>query len=468
MDNPYHDKWLILIAVSLALFMGAIDGTIVNVALPTLVANFHTDFPTIQWVVLAFLLGLSVLLLSVGRLADMMGKKRIFMLGLVIFIVSSALCGLSPTVYFLIAARLLQSSGAAMLLALGIAIVTETWPSAERGKALGISAGVISLGIVLGPSLGGLIIGTLSWHWIFFINVPLGLLTLAMVWRSMPPLHPKAAHEKFDFAGAVVLAGGLLALLLALTVGQNVGFGHPGILALFGVAIVTLVLFVLIEQRARYPMVDLSLFRNLQFSLNLATGALAFIAIAAVVFFLPFYLQLVLGQPVIAVGLLMGAAPLVQTVLGPLSGSISDRYGTRSVSIVGLIVLVAGYLIASTMGVDTSPAGFVLRMLPIGIGMAIFQSPNNSAIMGAAPRNRLGIASGMLSITRTVGQTMGVALLGAFFAVLLSYYAGQPTDLSVAAPADIAHALRGEFLMAAALLGFALLLSLLAWRRERR
>lgn len=468
MDNPYHDKWLILIAVSLALFMGAIDGTIVNVALPTLVANFHTDFPTIQWVVLAFLLGLSVLLLSVGRLADMMGKKRIFMLGLVIFIISSALCGLSPTVYFLIAARLLQSSGAAMLLALGIAIVTETWPSAERGKALGISAGVISLGIVLGPSLGGLIIGTLSWHWIFFINVPLGLLTLAMVWRSMPPLHPKVAHEKFDFAGAVVLAGGLLALLLALTVGQNVGFGHPGILALFGVAIVTLVLFVLIEQRARYPMVDLSLFRNLQFSLNLATGALAFIAIAAVVFFLPFYLQLVLGQPVIAVGLLMGAAPLVQTVLGPLSGSISDRYGTRSVSIVGLIVLVAGYLIASTMSVDTSPAGFVLRMLPIGIGMAIFQSPNNSAIMGAAPRNRLGIASGMLSITRTVGQTMGVALLGAFFAVLLSYYAGQPTDLSVAAPADIAHALRGEFLMAAALLGFALLLSLLAWRRERR
>ncbi|MCA9870510.1 MAG: MFS transporter, partial [Anaerolineae bacterium] len=169
MDNMYRNKWLILGAVSLALFMGTVDSTIVNVALPTMVADFNTNFPTIQWVVLAFLLGLSVLMLSVGRLADMLGKKRIFLLGLVIFTAGSALCGLSPTVYVLIAARLIQSIGAAMLLALGVAIVTETWPSAERGKALGFSAGVISLGIVVGPTAGGLIINALSWHWIFFV-----------------------------------------------------------------------------------------------------------------------------------------------------------------------------------------------------------------------------------------------------------------------------------------------------------
>lgn len=468
MDTEYRNKWPILAAVSLALFMATIDGTIVNVALPTLVADFQTDFPTIQWVVLAFLLGLSVLMLSVGRLADMLGKRRIFMLGLVIFTAGSALCGLSPTVYALIAARLVQSIGAAMLLALGVAIVTETWPPQERGKALGVSAGVISLGVVIGPSVGGIIISALSWHWIFFVNVPLGLLALAATWRYVPAQKPKSEREKFDFLGAGVLAVGLLALLLALTVGQTAGFGEPGILALFGVAAVGLVLFVLIERRVRFPMLDLNLFRNTQFSLNLATGALTFVAISAVVFLLPFYLELVLGLSVLQVGLLMGVAPLLLAILGPLAGSLSDRYGTRPVSVVGLTALVVGYLFASTMDTDTTPGGYVLRMLLVGVGMGVFQSPNNSAIMGAAPRHRLGIASSMLSITRTLGQTVGIALLGALFAVLLTFYAGQPTDISVAAPADIASALQNEFLLAAALVGFGLILSLFDWRRERR
>ncbi|MCB0204883.1 MAG: MFS transporter, partial [Anaerolineae bacterium] len=425
----YRNKWLILGAVSLALFMGTVDSTIVNVALPTMVADFNTNFPTIQWVVLAFLLGLSVLMLSVGRLADMLGKKRIFLLGLVIFTAGSALCGLSPTVYVLIAARLIQSIGAAMLLALGVAIVTETWPSAERGKALGFSAGVISLGIVVGPTAGGLIINALSWHWIFFVNVPLGLLALIAVWRYVPPLTPKSNHEQFDFLGAGVFAVGLLALLLGLTVGQTIGFGDPRILALFGLAAVSLVLFIAIEQRVRFPMVDLNLFRNLQFSLNLATGALTFVAIAAVVFLLPFYLELALSLPVAQVGILMASTPLVLAVLGPLSGSLSDRFGTRPVSVIGLAILTVGYLVASTMNATTTPLGFILRMLLIGVGMGVFQSPNNSAIMGAAPRNRLGIASGMLSITRTLGQTTGIALLGALFASALSIYAGQPTDI---------------------------------------
>ncbi len=224
MDTPYRNKWWILAAVSLALFMGTVDGTIVNVALPTLVKDFNTDFPTIQWVVLAFLLGLSVLMLSVGRLADMAGKKRIFSIGLVIFVAGSILCGLSPTVYALIAARLVQSIGAAMTVALGVAIVTETWPPEERGKAIGFSSGVISLGIVIGPTVGGLIISLLSWHWIFFVNVPLGVLALFLVWRYIPALQPKAQHERFDFAGAAVLGLGLLAFLLALTAGQRAGF----------------------------------------------------------------------------------------------------------------------------------------------------------------------------------------------------------------------------------------------------
>lgn len=468
MDNRYRNKWLILGAVSLALFMGTVDSTIVNVALPTMVADFGTNFPTIQWVVLAFLLGLSVLMLSVGRLADMLGKKRIFLLGLVIFTIGSVFCGLSQTVYVLIGARVVQSVGAAMLLALGVAIVTETWPPEERGKALGFSSGVISLGIVVGPTVGGLLISVLTWHWIFFVNVPLGLLALAAVWRYVPPLQPKSSHERFDFLGAAVFAIALLALLLGLTIGQTIGFGDARILGLFGLAAAALVLFVAIERRVPFPMVDLSLFRNIQFSLNLATGALTFVAIAAVVFLLPFYLELALSLPVFQIGLLLASTPVVLAVLGPLSGSLSDRFGTRPVSVIGLTILVLGYLVASTMDTATTPWGFILRMLLIGVGMGVFQSPNNSAIMGAAPRHRLGIASGMLSITRTLGQTTGIALLGALFASAVSNYAGRPTDISVASPAAIADALHDQFLLVAGLVGIGLALSLLAWWWERR
>ena len=437
MDTPYRNKWWILAAVSLALFMGTVDGTIVNVALPTLVQDFHTDFPTIQWVVLAFLLGLCVLTLSVGRLADMAGKKRIFGIGLAIFVAGSILCGLSPSVYALIAARLVQSIGAAMTVALGVAIVTETWPPEERGKAIGFSSGVISLGIVIGPTLGGLIISLLSWHWIFFVNVPLGVLALFLVWRYIPALKPKAQHERFDFVGAVVLGLGLLAFLLALTVGQRpVSPPFLSSLSLWWL-LSSMVVFVAVERRVRSPMIDLGLFRNVQFSLNLVTGFLTFVAIAAVTFLMPFYLELVMKQPVARVGLLIAVVPLVLAVLGPLSGSLSDRFGTRPVSVVGLILLVMGYLTASTInGSIVLPWGYILRMLPIGLGMGVFQSPNNSAIMGEAPRNRLGIASSMLSLTRTLGQTAGIAVMGAFFASRLNAYAGQPVDISDA-PADV-------------------------------
>jgi MFS family permease len=239
-------------------------------------------------------------------------------------------------------------------------------------------------------------------------------------------------------------------------------------LALFLLFIAAVIAFVMVEQRVPYPLVDLSLFRNPQFSLNLLTGALTFIAIAAVTFLLPFYLQLVLGLPVVRVGILIASVPLVLAILGPLAGSLSDRFGTRPVSVVGLGFLVLGYLTSSTLSVSTTPLGFVLRMLPIGLGMGTFQSPNNSAIMGAAPHNRLGVASGMLSVTRTLGQTTGIALMGALFASRLNHYAGMPVDISEAAPAILTQALHDQFLVMAGLVGTGLMISLWSWRRERR
>ncbi len=469
MQGPdYSRKWWVLAAVTVGLFLGAIDGSIVNIALPTLVREFHTTFPTIQWVVLAFLLGMTTLMLSVGRLADMLGKKNIFAAGLALFTLASALCGLSPSVYALIAFRLLQSVGAAMVVALGIAIVTETWPPEERGMAIGVAGGTISLGIVVGPTLGGLLIATLGWRAIFYVNVPLGAIAILMVLRYVPDLRPARSGETFDYLGAVVIGAGLLALSLALTIGQNLGFSDVRILALFGIALVAGAAFVFIEQRARHPMLDFSLFRVPQFSLNLLTGLLTFVAVSGIIFLLPFYLELALGLPVAQIGLLMAIVPVVLAILGPVAGSLSDRFGTRPVSIIGLGFIILGYLTSSTLTTSTTPLGFVLRMLPLGIGMGTFQSPNNSAIMGSAPRPRLGVASGTLSMTRTLGQTTGVAVLGAVFASRLDHYAGADVDIATAGAPVLVSALQDQFHLAALVIVFGLVVALMTWRYERR
>lgn len=459
-------KWWILIAVGVVLFLGSVDGSIVNVALPTLMRDFHTDFPTVQWVVLSYLLGLTVLLVSMGRLADMTGKKRVFSAGIVLFLLGSALCGLAQGVYWLIGFRFLQSVGAAMMLALGIAILTETWPSRERGKAIGLAAGFISMGIVIGPAIGGLMLQVWSWHWIFFVNVPIGAAAFTLVILFVPPLHPKGGRETFDLAGAAALSIALLCGTLAITLGQGIGFLALSVVGLLAAATLAILLFVWIETHVRYPMLDLTLFREVQFSLNLFTSVLVFVAISGVVLLLPFYLELVLHQPLQAVGLLMAVVPLSMAFVQPASGMLSDRLGTRKVTMVGLCIIFAGYLLMTTLRADGTPLGFVLRMLPVAIGMAIFNSPNNSAIMGSAPKDRLGVASAVLSTVRTLGQVIGISVLGAFFYSRLAAQTGGAIGLDVAPPQAIVAALHDQFWLVSVLIAIAIAMSLWAWRWE--
>jgi EmrB/QacA subfamily drug resistance transporter len=463
----YSKKWWVLLAVGLSLFLGSVDGSIVNVAVEPLMSALGADFPTVQWVILAYLLTLTLLLVGMGRLADMIGKKRIFVTGIVIFLAGSALCGLAPNVYWLIGFRVVQAVGAAMIIALGTAILTEAWPAQQRGQVLGLAAGFISLGIVLGPVAGGLILGLWSWHWIFYVNVPIGAVSLVLALRYLTPLPPQNRRERFDFAGAAVMGAGLLAFTLAMTAGQNLGFTDPRILGLLAVALGMLPLFVWVEQRVAFPIVDLSLFRAPSFSLNLFTATLAFIAISGVVLLLPIYLNLVLGLQMARIGLLMAAVPLIMVLLQPISGTLSDRFGTRPVSLLGLCFIVGGYLTMTTLQADSSQLGFVLRMLPVSIGMSIFNSPNNSAIMGAVPRARLGIASGILSMVRTLGQVTGIAALGAFFTSRVSYYGGG-VELNAAPPQSIVLALHDQFFLVAGLIFVGLIVSLLTWRWERR
>ncbi|MBW7883667.1 MAG: MFS transporter [Caldilineaceae bacterium] len=464
-DNTAR-KWLILVAVGLCLFLGSVDGSIVNVAVPTLIDQLNTTFPTVQWVILSYLLGLALLLVGMGRLADMMGKKRIFNLGILLFLAGSALCGMAPSVYWLIGFRLLQSIGAAMIIALGTAILTETWPAHERGAAIGMAAGFISLGIVVGPAIGGFLLNYLSWRWIFYVNVPIGAVSLLLSLIYLPPMLPQKRRERFDYLGAVLLGVGLLAFTLALTIGQNLGFTAPPILALLAVGLLAIPIFIWIENRVNFPMVELSLFREPQFSLNLFTASLAFVAISGIVLLLPFYLELVLGLALRDVGLMMAVVPAIMVLLQPASGAISDKLGTRPVSMLGLGLILLGYLAMTTLRADGTPLGFVLRMLPVASGMAIFNSPNNSAIMGAVPRARLGVASGILSMVRTLGQVTGIAALGAFFASRVVAHSGGPVDLRAAAPAALVGALHDQFFFVAGLILVGTIVAALTWRWE--
>ena len=465
----YSRKWYVMSAVAMGIFLATIDMSIVNVALPTLVRSFDSEFAVVQWVVLAYLLTVATLMLSIGRWADIVGKKPLYTVGIAIFTVGSALCGLAPTVYWLIGFRVLQATGAAMTAALGMAIITEAFPASERGKALGITGSIVSVGIVLGPTLGGILIDALSWHWIFFVNVPIGIVGIFMVARFVPNFKP-AGGQRFDYWGAITLFVSLTCLLLALTVGQRVGFSRPPILLLFSSWAVFLAVFAVIELKTSQPMIDFSMFKNRLFSINLITGFITFVTIAGTIILMPFYLEEVLGYETRQVGLLLGVLPLAMGLIAPLAGAASDRFGARPITVIGLLILVVGYAALSTLDHQTTTLGYMVRFVPIGLGMGIFQSPNNSAIMGGVSRDRLGVASGLLALTRSLGQTVGVATLGALWAGRVVYHMGGVLlggATTAAAPVQAA-ALGDTFHVIEVLMSLALMLSVWGLIQERR
>jgi EmrB/QacA subfamily drug resistance transporter len=463
----YTRKWLALVAVAMAIFLGTVDGSIVNVALPTLVDEFDTSFGVAQWVVLAYNLTQATLVLSIGRLGDMIGKKRIFTAGFAVFTVGSMLAGLSPTVTALIAFRVLQAVGAAMIFALGFAITTEAFPPSERGKALGINGTMVSLGIITGPIIGGLILEAADWRWIFYVNLPVGIIGTVTAWRFVPDTRP-GGGRKFDFLGALLFLVALLSLLIGLTWGQTRGFTDPAILGLFLIAVAGTAAFLTVERRVAEPMVDLEVFADADLSVNLVTGFITFVGLSGLLLLLPFYLTDVLGYGPRSVGLLLGAVPLSLGIVAPFSGSLSDRIGSRPVTVAGLGILTVGFgLGAFALTPQTTALVFIAVGLTIGVGMGIFQSPNNSAILGAVPPHRLGIASGMLTINRLTGFITGVAVIGTVWAARTVSYAGGGTADQAPAAAQAAG-LSDTLTLTAALLAAALVLGAWTWRRGSR
>ena len=458
-----------MIGVGMGVFMATLDASIVNISLPTLVENLHTDFATIEWVILSYVLVVTSLMLGVARLGDMFDKKKLYMAGLAMFTISSLLCGLAPNVGWLIAFRALQGLGAAMTQALGVAIIAEIFPANERGRALGIIGSTVSTGIAIGPPLGGLLIGLVGWRSIFLVNLPVGILAVLVVSRFVPASVTRPG-QRFDAAGAIVLFFTLACYALGMTLGQQLGFGQTLTLVLLGGAMVGLAVFLVLENRARQPMINLAMFRNVLFSLNLLMGFLVFIVMAGM-FIMPFFLQLVKGYSTAQIGMMMMANPIAMGLIAPIAGSLSDRFGSRGISLLGLLLIVLGCLTVSTLHESVTVAGFILRLIPFGIGLGMFQSPNNNAIMGSVPRDRLGVASGMMALSRTLGQTTGLPLMGALYTSLVLSFAQLPagTDATTAPARALVSGINGTYQIAALfILGAVALASAALWIDNRR
>ena len=462
-------KWWVFGTVSAGVLLATIDGSIVNIALPTLVAEFGTTFGVVQWVTLSYLLTLAALSLGVGRLGDVVGKKRIYVAGMAAFTVASVLCAFAPTVGWLIGSRVFQALGATMMLSLGAAILAEAFPQDQRGRALGWIGTAVSVGVVTGPVVGGLLLSSFDWRSIFLVNLPVGIAGTILAWRHVPdtPPHP---GQRFDFRGALVLGGALLAFALGLTLAQDRGFTNPVVVALLLSTVFLVILFIRVEKRHPSPMIDLGIFANPLLTASLVTGFVTFVTVSAVFLLMPFYLENVLGFPIQQAGLLMAVSPLALGVVAPIAGNLSDRVGIRGLTLAGLAVLTIAYLRFTGLSVDLTTLAYVGLALPIGIGMGIFQSPNNVAILSSVPSNYLGIGSGLLNITRLLGQITGAAALGTLWASRVRSYsggslpAGGATDASAAAQVA---GLNDTFGAATVLLVAATLLGLWAFRRQR-
>jgi len=405
-------KWRVLSNTTIATLMASIDTNIVLIALPTIGKELPATTPTLLlWILLGYSLLTAVVLLNFGRLSDMFGRVRLYVLGFAVFTVGSALCGFSQTGIELVSFRLVQAIGAGFLFSNSAAIITDAFPPNERGRALGINQVSIVGGAVSGLVLGGIITSTIGWRWIFFVNVPIGIIATLRAHADLRELAKPESAPRIDWAGNLVFAVGLTTILLAITLGA---LGQlPGTLAiplgLFGVAM--LVVFVVLEWRERSPMLDLSLFRNRQFASSAIATLLNALARGAFTFILVFYLQ---GPPrfltPFEAGLFLIPTSASLAVVGPLSGWLSDRFGPRPFLVAGLVVSASGFLWLTTIGPDESIVGLALPLILVGSGMGLFASPNRAAMMTAVPPNRRGVASGIGTTFVNTGATISLGL----------------------------------------------------------
>lgn len=462
-------RW-VLASLSLSMLLSSLGTSIANVGLPTLAQAFNASFQEVQWIVLAYLLAITTLIVSVGRLGDITGRRRLLLAGIFLFTVASALCGFAPTLWLLIAARAAQGLGAAIMMALTMAFIGETVPKAKTGSAMGLLGTMSAIGTALGPSLGGVLIAGLSWRAIFLINVPLGVLTFFFAYRYLPVDRqtpqancqaPKTGSAGFDHVGTLLLALTLAAYALAMTMGRG-SFGALN-MALLLAAVVGVGLFVFAEARAASPLIRLAMFRDPVLSGSLVMSALVSTVMMATLVVGPFYLSRALGLNLVLVGIVMSTGPIISTLSGVPAGRIVDRLGAPIMVIVGLIEMAAGSFALSVLPAMFGIAGYIAAIAVLTPGYQLFQAANNTAVMMDVHSDQRGVISGMLNLSRNLGLITGASVIGAVFAV-----ASAATDLTTAPPEAVATGMRITFAVAAVLIVVALAIALTSHALSRR
>jgi EmrB/QacA subfamily drug resistance transporter len=458
-------KWIALAVTTLGSLMVAIDSTIVILALPNMLADLHSNLVRMVWIIIGYLLISTVLLLIFGRMADMFGRVRMYNLGFVVFTLGSVLCGLAPSDTLLIAARLIQGAGGAMLAANAMAIITEVFPANERGRAMGINAITWGGGSILGPVLGGIILAGLSWRFIFWVNLPIGIIGVAAAYFLLHDIAPRPHGERFDLVGAALGSVALLLLLLGLTSGIGSGWTSPPILAMFAVAALALVGFLLWERRTPAPMLDLRLFDNHRYAFSVAAATLQSLAVFAVNFLLIFYLQGVRGYSPLTAAFFILPMALVSSIVGPLSGQWADRVGGTLPATLGLLAQGISLLLLATLTPTTTYPVLVAELCLMGLGSGLFWTPNTATTMSSAPRERLGVASATLSTMRNIGMmfsfalAMSVAAAAMPPAVLNQVFLGTVTHLAATVSAAFTAGMSHAFIASAVVCALAIVCS---------
>ncbi len=447
-------RWA-LTGLSLSMLLSSLGVSIANVALPSLGRAFTASFHEVQWVVLAYLLVITAMIVSIGRIADMAGRRRLLLGGIFIFTGASLVCGIAPSLWILIISRAAQGLGAAAMMALTMAFVGNIVPKEKTGNAMGLLGTMSAVGTALGPSLGGILIAGWSWHAVFLINVPLGVLAFLLVRHHLPADQASHGNERprLDLPGTLMLALTLTTYALAMTTGRD-HFGPLNFALLLAAATGT-GLFVLIEKKAASPLIPLSLFRHPRTSASLAMSGLVSTVVMTTLVVGPFYLSRALGLDTAMVGMTMSIGPLVAALTGVPAGRMVDKLGTARMTLAGLIGMAGGAFILSMQPMTAGMGGYIAGLVIITAGYALFQTANNTAFMTTISSAHRGAASGMLNLSRNLGLITGASVMGAVF----SHAAGTP-HISLAQPEDIAIGMRFTFGVAAWLSVFSLAIAI--------
>lgn len=440
------ERWA-LASLSLCILMSSLGTSIANVGLPTLGEAFGASFAQVQWIVLAYLLASTTLIVGVGRLGDIAGRRRLLLAGIAVFTVAAALCGAATALPLLIAARALQGLGAAIMMAISMALIGEAVPKARTGSAMGLLGTMSAIGTALGPSMGGMLISGLGWQAVFLINLPLGVAAFLFAYRCLPADHAGrgTGQAAFDKLGTLLLALMLAAYALAMTTGRG-SFGFLNII-LLSVTVAAAGLFVLAEMRATAPLLRLTMFRDPVLSSGLATSTVVSTVMMATLVVGPFYLSRALGFEAAQVGLAMAVGPLVAALAGMPSGRLVDRFGAGRIIIVGLFGMATGAAALSLMPASLGILGYVAPLLVLTTGYALFLAANNTAVMADAHPDQRGVVSGMLNLSRNLGLITGASAMGAVFVL-----AAGTADMTAARGEDVATGMRVTFAVAAMLI----------------